>query len=147
MLVTAFTLAGPASADTLDSPTQSGTITQAAPVTNSVRKGGAGFRAYTYTVSKDGFLLVKLNTTLINASDNEGKAWRPFLRIIRLDGTAEAWSTNGHQDVKTTGQSSLAIRVKAGDKLTLIATLALNNDKKASSADANFTLSVKEVSP
>ena len=59
-------------------------------------------------------------------------------------GTAEAWSSNGNQVDTSVGHATMIFRVKQGDKLNVIASIALNNDKHGPSADASFTLTATE---
>jgi hypothetical protein len=89
-----------------------------------------------------------METTNVRASDNGGKAWRPYLRIISNSNEhrhGEAWSTNGQQNDLSTGRAELVIRVRAGEKFTVIASLAQNFVKKRPDANANYKLFVTEV--
>jgi hypothetical protein len=145
ILMATLAAAPAAYADSFDDPTQMGDIKPGETKKNSIDAGDVGFRAYNYTATVDGWVQIKEDTIVINKNDNEGIARRPFLRVLRLDGTAEAWSTNGHQQVTTLGQSALIIRIKKGDRFTVIATIAANNDAKGPSKNSAFTLTVKEL--
>lgn len=131
-------------ADNLDNPTATGiALTSAAPIAGTLSTS-VGFKSYSYRAPADGFVKIDLTTNIVHAGDNGGKAWRPYLRVIRNDGTAEAWSSNGNQANPALGHATMIFRVKQGDKLTVIATIALNNDHHGPAADASFTLSAKE---
>ncbi|MBX3213208.1 MAG: hypothetical protein KF850_14330 [Labilithrix sp.] len=139
----------PARADDIDRPTRvadkpirgSGEVTGSANLT-------VGFPYHEYTASKDGFVRIQMETTNVRANDNGGKAWRPYLRVVSVpndERRGEAWSTNGQQNDRSTGRAVLVFRVKAGEKFTVIATLAQNFVKKKPDANANYKLIVTEV--
>ena len=143
-----FLFASPAlvRADNLDNPTRTGIdLVSGTPIAGTLSKS-VGFKAYDFTASKDGFVKIELTTKIVRASDNGGKAWRPYLRVLRGGGSAEAWSSNGNQVDKDLGHATMIFRVAKGDKLTVIASIALNNDKKGPAADATFTLSAVQSS-
>lgn len=143
-LCAAALLAAPAHADDLDNPTRTGVaLVSGAPIEGTLSKA-VGFKAYEYAASKDGFVKITLATKTVRASDNGGRAWRPYLRVLRGGGSAEAWSSNGNQVDPSLGQSTMIFRVQKGDQLTVIASIALNNDKRGPAADATFTLTAKE---
>jgi hypothetical protein len=136
--------ATPAFADNLDHPTATGiALVSGTPIESTLSKS-VGFKAYDYTASKDGFVKITLATKIVRPSDNGGKAWRPYLRVLRTGGSAEAWSSNGNQIDPQLGSARMIFRVQKGDKLTVIASIALNNDKHGPAADAAFTLTAQE---
>lgn len=144
LFLAAALTAVPAAADNLDRPTRTGIALVSGVEQKGTLSKSVGFKAYDYTASKDGFVRIELDTALVRSSDNGGKAWRPYLRVLRQGGSAEAWSSNGNQDNKAEGKAVMIFRVSKGDKLTVIATIALNNDKRGPAADASFTLTAKE---
>jgi hypothetical protein len=137
-------VAAPAVADNLDHPTLTGVaLTPGTPISSNLTTS-VGFKQYEYTASKDGFVKLEETTKIVHSGDNGGKAWRPYLRVIRADGTAEAWSSNGNQADPNLGHATMIFRVKKGDRLDVIASIALNNDKHGPGADAAFTLTATE---
>lgn len=144
LMAAALLVSAAARADNLDNPTPTGiALTSAAPINGTLSKS-VGFKSYRYAAPADGFVKIELTTNIVHPGDNGGKAWRPYLRVIRDDGTAEAWSSNGNQANPALGHATMIFRVKKGDKLTVIATIALDNDHHGPAADASFTLSAKE---
>jgi hypothetical protein len=148
-LVAAATWATPALADDIDHPT----LVKDKPLEGTSETTGAtskavGFPYHVYTAKTDGFVRFKMETTNVRAGDNGGKAWRPYLRVISHPSDTrhgEAWSTNGQQNDLTTGRAQLVIRVKAGEKFTVIASMAQNFVVKRPDAVANYKLMVTEV--
>jgi hypothetical protein len=142
----------PAAADDIDHPTR----LSEKPLNGSMRMTGVidtriGFPSHEYTASKEGFVRVEMETKNLptRSNDNGGVAWRPYLRIISISSEArhgEAWSTNGDQLDKSTGKAALFVRVKKGERFTVIASLAQNFVKKKPDANATYTLVVTEVS-
>lgn len=139
-----FLAASSAYADNLDNPTRTGIALKDGSNEKGNLSKSVGFKAYDYTASKDGIVRIELDTVLVNKSDNGGKAWRPYLRVLRSGGTAEAWSSNGNQVDTTTGKATMFFRMKSGDKMTVIASIALNNDRHGPAAEAAYTLTVQE---
>lgn len=142
----------PAFADDIDHPTlqRDKPLNGSSTLTSSVDTR-VGFPAHEYTASQDGFVRVELETKNLpnRANDNGGIAWRPYLRIISIPSETrrgEAWSSNGDQKDPSTGKAALYIRVKKGEKFTVIASLAQNFVKKRPDANATYTLKVTEVS-
>lgn len=144
LLLAALMTAATANADNLDNPTKTGINLVSGEAQEGTLSRSVGFKAYSFTASKDGFVRIELDTKTVRASDNGGKAWRPYLRVLRAGGSAEAWSSNGNQVDPKLGKAVMVFRVEKGDKLTVIATIALNNDKRGPAADAAFTLTAKE---
>jgi hypothetical protein len=143
--------ASPALADDIDHPTRVADkpINGSGEVTGTANLS-VGFPYHEYTASKDGFVRIQMETQNLASrpNDNEGKAWRPYLRVVSIPNDArrgEAWSTNGQQNDKTTGRAVLVFRVKAGEKFTVIASLAQNFVKKKPAANATYKLIVSEV--
>ncbi|MBX3231033.1 MAG: hypothetical protein KIT84_36850 [Labilithrix sp.] len=148
-LVAAATWATPAFADDIDRPT----LVRDKPLDGTSETTGAtsktvGFPYHVYTAKTDGFVRIQMETTNVNPRDNGGKAWRPYLRVIshsNEDRHGEAWSTNGQQNDRSTGRAQLVLRVKAGEKFTVIASMAQNFVVKRPDAVANYKLIVTEV--
>ncbi len=148
-----FALAPSASADDIDHPSgvSGSPLVGSSELTGTVTRT-VGFPSHEYTVTKDGFARIQMETTNLpdRQSDNEGIAWRPYLRVVSISNEhrhGEAWSSNGHQRDVTTGRAVLVLRVRAGEKFTVIATLAQNVVKKRPDATANYKLVVTEVTP
>ncbi len=146
-----FTL--PAWADTIDRPT----LVADKPLDGSTEVTGSvtlerGFPYHRYTAQTDGFVRFQMETSNLEnrPNDNEGVAWRPYLRIISVSNEhrhAEAWSSNGHQLDTSTGKAELVLRVRKGEQFDVITTLAQNFVRKRPDARANYRLVVQEVSP
>ena len=139
---------GPAAlaVENLDNPT----ILPDKPLVGASTQSGiinarVGFPAHVYTAKKDGFIKVIMTTTNVKASDNGGVAFRPYMRVIsqpNSERSGEAWSSNGYQ-TGAKAEAELVIRVKAGEKFTVIASLALHT-LGATRVNANYTVTVKE---
>jgi hypothetical protein len=150
-LVAFATLTRPAWADAIDRPT----LVSDKPLNGSSEVEGSvtlsrGFPYHRYTAQTDGFVRFVMETTNLpnRPNDNEGTAWRPYLRIISVSNEhrhAEAWSTNGHQEEVDTGRAELVLRVRAGEQFDVITTLAQNFVRKRPDARANYRLVVTEV--
>ena len=139
-----------AAAEDLDNPT----IKADAPLNGASSVSGqitprVGFPAHVYTAGKDGIVKVVIETSNINARDNGGSAWRPYMRVLsqsNAERNGEAWSTNGFRDNSTSPPSAygeLVFRVKKGEKFTVIATLG-QHIESSQRATANYKLTVKE---
>lgn len=142
---TTFAVAALAAED-LDHPT----LLKTAPLDGASSVAGKitpaiGFPAHTYTAAKDGFARVVMTDSNVTASDNGGIVYRPYLRVL-ADGDARAWSSNGYrnaEDKEQTATAEIVIRVKKGERFTIIATLGqhLEGGKRV---NVNYTLTVKE---
>jgi hypothetical protein len=135
-----------AAAENLDNPTVrptqplNGASTVSGRITPQI-----GFPAHIYTASKDGMARIIIDTSNINARDNGGVAWRPYMRALSISNAernGEAWSTNGYRD-GTKASGELVFRVRKGEKFTVIATLGQHLEG-GSRVTANYTLTVKE---
>jgi hypothetical protein len=152
-LLMVATLVRPAFADTIDAPT----LVADKPLQGTTEVEGEvtlakGFPYHRYTAQTDGFVRIRMQTENLEdrPNDNEGVAWRPYLRIIAVSSEtrhAEALSTNGHQLDTSMGQAELVLRVKAGERFDVISTLAQNFVKKRPDARAHYRLIVEEVAP
>ena len=137
-------------ADTIDKPTRERTRLRGSSTTSGEITTTAGFHAHTYTASRDGFARVTLVTANDDADANDGRAWRPYLRVISLPSPTrrgEGWSTNGRSGSATSARASLVFRVHAGEQFTIIATLAENVAKARPAADASYEIAIDEVGP
>jgi hypothetical protein len=104
-----------------------------------------GFPGHVYTSKKDGFIKVVMRTSNVKASDNGGVAWRPYLRVLsqsNAERNGEAWSSNGYQN-GANAEAELVLRVRKGEKFTVIASLALHT-LGSQRGNANYTVTVKE---
>jgi len=135
-----------AAAEDLDHPTirasepLSGESTVSGRITPQV-----GFPAHVYTASKDGLARIVINTSNVNARDNGGIAWRPYMRVYaqsNAERNGEAWSTNGYRN-GTSATGEIVIRVKKGEKFTVVATLG-QHIESSQRVTANYSLTVKE---
>jgi len=145
------TWAQPALADDIDRPTlvKDKPLDGTSEVTGQANKT-IGFPYHVYTAKVDGFVRIQMETTNVRAGDNGGKAWRPYLRVVSQPNEgrrSEAWSTNGQQNDLSTGRAVLVVRVKPGEKFTVIASLAQNFVVKRPDAVANYKVIVTEVAP
>jgi hypothetical protein len=133
-------------AESLDNPT----IMSRQPLDGASSVSGqispkAGFPAHVYTASKDGMARVMIETANINKTDNDGVAWRPYMRVLSQSNeqrNGEAWSTNGFRH-GTTADGELVFRVRAGEKFTVIATLA-KHIESSSRETVDYKIAVKE---
>lgn len=108
-----------------------------------------GFPAHVYTAGKDGIVKVEIDTKNLNATDNGGSAWRPYMRVLsqsNAERNGEAWSTNGFRN--TTGSppsahGEIVFRVKKGEKFTVIATLG-QHIESSQRATVDYKVTVKE---
>ena len=150
-LLAIATLVRPAWADTIDSPT----LVADAPLDGSTVVDGevtlsAGGPYHRYTAQTDGLVRIRMQTQNLpdRPHDNEGVAWRPYLRVIAVSSPtrhAEALSTNGHQLDTAMGQAELVMRVAKGERFDVITTLAQNFVKKRPDARATYRIVVQEV--
>jgi hypothetical protein len=139
-------------ADTIDRPTPQGVPLVAGTELTGTFTLETGFPSHRYTASRDGFVRIELDTSTLPSlpNDNEGKAWRPYLRIISVSSAirhAEAWSSNGNQLDLAEGRAELVLRVKAGEQFDVVASLAQNLVKSRPAARASYRLVATEVSP
>jgi hypothetical protein len=142
----------PAAADTIDHPTQQRGVRRGTFRTPGAITTQAGFPAHTYLATRDGFARIELDTENPpdRADDNGGRAWRPYLRVITIPDAAhrsEGWSTNGQSGGAHGAHASLIVRVTAGERFTIVATLAQNVVKRRPAAVASYRLAVTELSP
>jgi hypothetical protein len=147
------TLVRPAYADSIDKPTlvADKPLSGSSAVTGEVTLA-RGFPYHRYTSRTDGFVRIQMHTHNLpdRPNDNEGVAWRPYLRAIAISSPtrhAEAISSNGHQLDPSRGQAEIVLRVAKGDRFDVIASLAQNFVKKRPDARANYRLVVEEVTP
>ena len=133
-------------AESLDSPTIIADKPLVGPSTQSgTISARVGFPGHVYTAKKDGFVKVVMKTTNVKPSDNNGVAWRPYMRILSQSNATrngEAWSSNGYQ-TGATAEAEIVLRVTAGEKFTVVASLALHT-LGAQRVNANYTVTVKE---
>ncbi len=147
------TVARPAFADTIDTPTLVADQPLDGPtVVEGEVTLARGFPYHRYTSHTDGFVRIRMETRNLpdRPTDNGGKAWRPYLRAIAVSSPtrhAEAVSTNGHQLDVEVGRAELVLRVQKGDRFDVIATLAQNFVKKRPDARADYRLVVEEIAP
>ena len=133
-------------AEDLDHPTIKGDqpLNGASTVSGQITPR-VGFPAHVYTASKDGIVKVVIETSNINARDNGGQAWRPYMRVLsqsNAERNGEAWSTNGFRN-GTSAKGELVFRVKRGEKFNVIATLG-QHIESSQRATVNYKLTVKE---
>lgn len=146
---TSWALMARAAAENLDNPT----VLADKPLNGASSVSGritprVGFPAHVYTANKDGIVKAVIETKNLNNSDNGGSAWRPYMRVLsqsNAERNGEAWSTNGFR--KTTSPPSasgeLVLRVKKGEKFTVIATLG-QHIESSQRATVDYTLTIKE---
>jgi hypothetical protein len=141
-------LAAPAAADTVDAPTQQRGTLRGTSHASGALTAELGFPAHTYRASRDGFARVELTTANVRDTDNGGRAWRPFLRIVTVPTArrrGEGWSTNGQPGDPGVGRAALIVRVQKGEEFTVVATVGQNMIKGKPGALARYTLAVTEL--
>jgi len=107
------------------------------------RMAGVAAHQYTYVAPRDGAVRVTM-VVLPVAGENKGVARRPYLRLLRGDGTAEAWTSNGNQIDPNKAIAVVAVKMKKGDKFNVIAATSANNDASGAVSTSPYVLSLKE---
>lgn len=142
----------PAAAEDIDHPTQQRGVLRGTSRTSGAITEGVGFPEHTYLATKDGLARIDLDTENLTdrSDDNGGRAWRAYLRVITIanaEHRSDAWSTNGQPGGRRGAHASMIVRVTAGERFTIVATLAQNVVKGRPAAAASYRLAVTELSP
>ncbi|MBS2011971.1 MAG: hypothetical protein JST00_03725 [Deltaproteobacteria bacterium] len=135
-----------AAAENIDNPT----LQSNAPLAGGATVSGTitprvGFPAHVYTASSEGLVKIAMTTENVNARDNGGVAWRPYVRVLsqsNAERNGEAWSSNGYQ-TGAKAEAEVVFRARPGEKFTVIATLGQHLGG-GSRVNAKYTLTAKE---